>query len=155
MVKTKEEIREYKRQYYIKNREEILRQQKEYSKNNKEACLSRQKEYYENNKEVILSQRKEWRETHREERNMYQKEYRKTPIGIKNRKISHWRIRGLISDNYDEIYEKYINTTHCENCNIELTTGRFTTSTTRVMDHNHSTGEFRNILCHSCNIKRG
>lgn len=47
----------------------------------------------------------------------------------------------------------YVNTTHCDCCNIQLITGK-TGGSHKVMDHNHKTGEFRNILCHNCNILR-
>lgn len=90
----------------------------------------------------------------REKESESKKEYYKTEIGIKNRRIRKWKFRGVIHPNFDELYEKYINTEHCELCNIKLTEGK-RTHTTRCLDHCHETGEFRNILCHSCNVKRG
>jgi hypothetical protein len=35
-----------------------------------------------------------------------------------------------------------------------LTEDRYNTSTTRVLDHSHITGQFRNILCCACNNRR-
>ena len=83
------------------------------------------------------------------------KQYRQTPQRIKLRRIRDWKSRGVIHQNFDELYEKFINTEYCELCNIKLTIDKKTTKTTRVLDQDHKTGEFRNILCHSCNIKRG
>ncbi len=80
--------------------------------------------------------------------------YRKTEKYKKSNRIRIWKLRGLISDDYDKIYDKYISTTHCELCNRELTQGNLNTSTTKMMDHDHLTGEFRNIVCHCCNVKR-
>ena len=58
-----------------------------------------------------------------------------------------WVRRGLITDNIDEVYKKYEETTNCDLCNIFLEgKGR----TKKCMDHSHSTGLFRNILCLSC-----
>ena len=57
-----------------------------------------------------------------------------------------WKQRGLITDNFEEIYNKYIRATHCELCGKE-----FTKSIDRQMEHNHETGEFRNIVCNRCN----
>ena len=62
---------------------------------------------------------------------------------------SSWRRKGLITNNFDEIYNKYIYATHCELCNKQ-----FPNTKDRQMDHNHETGEFRNIVCQICNLKK-
>ena len=116
------------------------------------------KKYYEKNKEKILSKQKEYDEKNREKIKEYQKEYYKqyyqTEKGKKGNRISNWKYNGVVHHNFDELYEKYINTEHCELCNIKLTEGK-RTNTTRCLDHNHESGEFRNIICHYCNIRRG
>ena len=57
-----------------------------------------------------------------------------------------WKYKGLIMDNFEEIYQEYIYQTNCELC------GKlFETSLDRQMEHNHTTGEFRNIVCARCN----
>ena len=57
-----------------------------------------------------------------------------------------WKIKGLIMDDFESIYQEYIYQTNCEIC------GKlFETSTERHMEHNHTTGEFRNIVCQRCN----
>ena len=82
-----------------------------------------------------------------------QKLYKKTPTGKKNNTIADWKIKGIISDNYSNIYDRYINTFFCDNCEQELIGGRGL-SNHRHLDHNHETGLFRNVLCGSCNILR-
>jgi len=67
---------------------------------------------------------------------------------VKKDIIREWKYRGLIGD-YDKIYERYINTTHCDLCKIELTNGRTTHG--KCMDHCHISGEFRNVVCRTCN----
>tara|TARA_S200002703_G_C3601916_1_gene184799 strand:- start:47 stop:532 length:486 start_codon:yes stop_codon:yes gene_type:complete len=110
---------------------------KEYKKEwyikNKERLLEKQRLYSLNNKEKI-------------------KIYKETEKGIKSTRISRWKKKGLLG-NYDEIYERYINTTNCDLCNVILTIDKKITKTTKSMDHNHITGEFRNIVCHKCNMK--
>jgi len=64
----------------------------------------------------------------------------------KNDKKSNWKKYGLNMDNFEEIYNKYIYATHCELCNKQ-----FKSSRERQMEHNHQTGEFRNIVCNRCN----
>jgi hypothetical protein len=47
------------------------------------------------------------------------------------------------------IYPEYIKATHCDLCYSEFKTVR-----DRELDHNHNTGEIRNILCRSCNERK-
>jgi len=72
--------------------------------------------------------------------------------------ISNWIKRGVIETDqytYDELYEAYLYHPDCEFCGVTLTMGdRYNTPTSKSLDHDHETGVFRNILCHSCNIKR-
>tara|TARA_R110001592_G_C12537589_1_gene688420 strand:- start:39 stop:458 length:420 start_codon:yes stop_codon:yes gene_type:complete len=138
MVQTKEERAEYERQYNIKNKE-------------KRNAASR--EYYLKNKEEIKIKKKEYNDAHKEERCEKQKLYRKTEAGVKSERTSRWRHRGLKGD-IDEIYEIYKNTEECDNCRIKLIVGGINQCNTKVMDHSHITGEFRNILCISCNSSR-
>jgi len=60
-----------------------------------------------------------------------------------------WKKRGLLMDNFEEIYNKYIYATHCELCNKQ-----FTKTIDRQMEHCHETGEFRNIVCMGCNQRK-
>ena len=103
------------------------------------------KQYYQNNKQKLTDRHKE-----------YSKEYHKSENGIKARIVSDWRRRGVIeTDQYtiDELYEAYLYHPDCEECGVTLTTGK-RCSTSKCLDHDHTTGIFRNILCHCCNSKR-
>ena len=97
------------------------------------------KEYYEKNGEKLKESKKK---------------YRQTPGGIKSVRISIWKFRGLQCNYIEELYQHYLLSDQCENCMCILTEGSKKTSTTKCMDHSHITGEFRNILCNSCNVKR-
>ncbi len=78
--------------------------------------------------------------------------YKLTENGKKNGKIRSWKSIGLL-DEYEIIYDRYINTNNCDFCDVLLTVDRYNKKTTKCMDHCHITGLFRNILCNSCNAK--
>ncbi len=60
-----------------------------------------------------------------------------------------WKKKGLISNNLEDIWERYRYSKKCELCNVE-----YTKKNKKCMDHNHNTGKFRNILCNRCNTNR-
>ena len=78
--------------------------------------------------------------------NFYPASYYKCQKKYKQLTMSNWRARGLIYHNIDELYEVYINTMSCQHCNKE-----FKKSNDRCLDHDHSTGIFRKIICRTCN----
>jgi len=140
MVLTEERkiyMKEYNKEYHQKNKVKLNEQKKEYRQKNKELIKEQSKEHM-----------KEYRQKNKDKINEYQKEYRQTPNGIKSRIIAGWKTIGLIHDNFDELYEKYINTTNCDVCNKT-----FKNTKDRCLDHNHNTGQFRYVLCQSCNVK--
>ena len=68
----------------------------------------------------------------------------------------HWRANGLIinsKEEFEEIYLRVINSTHCELCNKPYKSNK-----DRHMDHIHyidnKWGWFRNVICTSCNKLR-
>jgi len=122
-----EELREKNRIYKEKNRDECNRKTRE-----------RRKKEREENPQKSRDENKRLRDNN-------PKLYSKL-----NRKGS-WKLLGLNMENFEEIYERYLTTTYCDLCKVELTDGKIRTKTTKCMDHSHITGEFRNIVCMSCN----
>jgi len=68
-----------------------------------------------------------------------------TPLYKATRK-SWWKKNGVKCDDFDMLYEQYINTTICQHCKKN-----FKSTKDRHLDHNHETGEVRGIVCQTCN----
>ena len=72
----------------------------------------------------------------------------------KKKRKADWKDQGIIIKNFDEFYEKFLSTTHCEICKKKLTVDKKTTHSTRVVDHDHAITDKENvryICCHACN----
>ena len=80
-----------------------------------------------------------------------QKKYASTEKGKKKFRIKDWKRIGVISDDYNLLYDKFMNCKNCEHCDIEMVYGR--TRNGKTLDHCHISGEVRNILCRACNNK--
>jgi hypothetical protein len=147
--RNKERIKEQRLKRYYDNKENEKKNNKEYRENNKEKIYKQQKEYRENNKEKIQKYKKSYFEDNKEKIQKYKKEfykkYNQTDQGKKVNTIARWKSYGVIHNDFDELYELYMNTDKCNVCNNDLST------TIKCLDHDHETGEFRWILCIACN----
>jgi len=109
------------------------------------------KKYREANKETIKEYNKEYMKKYYKE---YGKNYKQTEEGKKTQRILNWKYYKVICDDFDKLYEYYLNCKFCEECNVELVEGN-RGKYSKCLDHDHKTGLFRNVLCNTCNIKRG
>ena len=123
----------YNKQYYAKHRKKLLAQQKEYYYANKDIIQKRSKiskrKYRLVNKDKIALWNKKYYQRHKEE---YYK-----------RHLSHRY--GVTPEEYIKIRDK--SKGKCGICGK-----RFTNRKRSRVDHCHSSGKIRGLLCHSCNI---
>ena len=86
---------------------------------------------------------KEYRDNHKESKRHWDLN--------NHRKIrkAQWRSQGIITNDWDNVYNVYINTTNCDHCNK-----KFKDNLDRNLDHDHSINDsnnIRGILCRVCN----
>tara|TARA_R110001606_G_scaffold89341_1_gene200771 strand:+ start:159 stop:515 length:357 start_codon:yes stop_codon:yes gene_type:complete len=79
------------------------------------------------------------------------KQYNQSDNGKKINKICDWRRSGIITDDYQFLYEWYNSIDNCLNCGIELINGPGV-SNHKHLDHDHLTGEPCIVVCGYCNI---
>tara|TARA_R110000803_G_scaffold166431_1_gene229772 strand:- start:553 stop:930 length:378 start_codon:yes stop_codon:yes gene_type:complete len=115
------------------------------------------KAYYEKNAEKLKAQQLVYNIKNAEKIKAYNKAYREeNPEKFKkSHTISDWKHRGLICDDYDKLYEAYLQSTNCEECCCEYSIKGNGIGIFKCMDHDHLTGLFRNFLCSPCNLRRG
>jgi hypothetical protein len=72
-------------------------------------------------------------------------EYHYTKDKKSKTKYNWIKVKGLLLSDFERTWDRYINTTHCELCDISLKKVR------KNMDHHHESGYMRFIVCQRCN----
>jgi hypothetical protein len=107
------------KKYREKNKEQIALKDKKYREKNKEQLALKNKIYTEKNKERIAEKAKKYREDNKEAISLKGKEQRQTEKGKQLQKIKGWKRMKIYSDDYNALYERFMNYDKCEKCGIE------------------------------------
>ena len=67
----------------------------------------------------------------------------------KYKSIYNWKRRGVISEDFDKLYENHININNCQLCKVEF--NNIIYNNKRCLDHDHATGLYRQTICNDCN----
>jgi len=68
----------------------------------------------------------------------------------KSNLIRRWKNIGVISDDFDKLYEEHMKINNCQLCNIDFNSEE--RMKWRCLDHDHRTGLYRQTICNKCNI---
>ncbi len=107
--------------------------QKDYYKKNKQKLLAYRKDFYENNKQTVIQRSKEWAEKNPEQR---KSNYLRSTYGI-------------TVEDYNLLYAKQKGC--CAGCNRHQSE----LNKSLGVDHCHTTGIVRGLLCNKCNLAVG
>jgi len=67
----------------------------------------------------------------------------------KSSTIYSWKSIGVISDDFDKLYEEHMKINNCQLCNIDF--NEDIRNQHRCLDHDHKTGLYRQTICNKCN----
>lgn len=130
---TKQERKEYDKKYRSANKEKLRAKNKEYHETNKDKRRAQMKEYDAANKDKRKEYNKEYHETNKDNRREYNllKKY------------------GISLNDYNILFNKQNGC--CKICGVNelLLKGSL------CVDHCHSTGKVRGLLCKACNLMIG
>lgn len=155
----KDHVREISKKYYDENRDNILERGKLWYEENKEARTKTIENWRKNNPEKIKGYKKAWREANPERIRDTRKLWRKNNLEKARQTSKTWnknnpdKIRGynlknhygLSVDEFDKMVEHQEGL--CKVCNKEMDRP--------FVDHCHTTGKVRALLCIHCNTMLG
>lgn len=139
---SKEKRRKYDREYRSNHREKDIEKQKKHRLLHKEERQEYERQYYLNHKEKKREQQKKYRSLHKDEIKKRAKErYEKNRNDLTKYGITLEEYNNLLITQKNE----------CKICHKHITQSKYAFD----VDHEHSTGIIRGLLCRQCNTALG
>jgi len=138
------------KKYYDTHREAVNAQRRKYYAEHKEEFNSRQIEYYAKHKKEICARQTKYQREHPAAQRGCQARYRaghKQEVARRSRERQLMKKYGLSPEDYNKMVT--LQKGLCAICKHPPNKGNL------FIDHNHSTGKVRGLLCHKCNIALG
>jgi hypothetical protein len=151
---TKEEKKEYLKQWRIKNKEKIKAQKKEHYNNHKEEEKKKSLEYYFAHKEQTKERHKQYEIANKEKLKLKRKKYcieNKEKIKEYHDTHKEERRKSSLKREYKITLEEYNQMLEKQKDSCAICHEKFKSSTHTQVDHDHKTGKVRGLLCRKCN----
>ena len=108
------------------------------------------KEEYRKNPEKWKEDKAEWNKKNKEWNKLRNRVYMKERYPRELKMISMWKHLGMkleTGENWKDMYKTYCETDICAGCGLDFEEN----NRKKSLDHCHSTGCIRGVLCYSCN----
>ena len=139
---------ELKTSFYEQHKDKIIKKVKQYRDTHKDEIKEKKKRYYEENKDKIRERRQTLYENNKEQIQEQRKQYYKEhPEKLIEGNLTRIKRKYNLSD----VQVKYLK----EMKNCKICRNPFDNNRIKVVDHNHTTGDFRGVICKYCNITLG
>jgi hypothetical protein len=158
-MQSKEERKEYEKQYRAEHKEKIKKQIKEWQEINKEKIRKKRLKYLSNNKEHVILKTKEYRNKNKEKIKLKSKKYCDNNKEKINLKTKEYRMNNkeksktyILKRRYNITLEEYNKLFNKQNGKCAIC-GKHQSELKKILsvDHNHETGKIRGLLCYNCN----
>ena len=135
--------------YREKNRELLREKNKLYRKNNPDKVKESNNNWIKNNRDKVNAKAKRYRDKQPTKiKELWDSWYENNKERVKFNKIK--RVYDITKEQYNDMLQQQNNC--CAICSVSAESQR---DKTLVIDHCHSTGKIRGLLCHSCNTAIG
>ncbi len=143
----KEDIKEYQREYHLKHKKKHNRNSRAYTEAHSDRLKEKRRAYYRNNRDKELSKMKVYYRNNTRKILDYESQCRKdNPERYKDKDLR--KLYGIGYEQYSQMHTSQSG--RCAICTNEFKSGKET-----HVDHDHKTGQVRQLLCSSCNTGIG
>lgn len=132
-------VKQRNKEQYERKKLERSEKQKLYYQKNKQEILAKQKMHYQLNKESYAKKARQFRMDNKE------------VVSKRERKYDLWSKYKMTTEQLDELWSKQNGLCANLKCSDVLTTGK----SGYCIDHCHTTGKVRGLLCRGCNLALG